>query len=304
MLASYDATLTSRARGNANECFNARTGAVPIARGHKCPGRIYLAWNRNRFSALAYYTCASPATSAGRGWTRVGPTAPSRESAASGSERLGPPLLRIYCNAQKTNKKNIYIYLNVKSRTCLLMIYACTNFDHFWQSERQVRRWTNYWSGKTLNVCTSCPISVKMPRHRLGARLCAHLSRFFSKRDRDIYYLLSYLKVSRIIVNRTNLPRSGTTSDVGGMISASRRKNTVSDNRIEMDRLTCGRTWKVKSSWHLGINTQSRCIRKTLKISVHCKKIYTYFTIIVAGNLETTTRLWKLISCIVLLNRL
>lgn len=40
-------------------------------------------------------------------------------------------------------------------------------------------------------------------------------------------------------MKRTNLPRSGTTSDVGGMISASKRKNTVSDNRIEMDRLTC-----------------------------------------------------------------
>lgn len=44
------------------------------------------------------------------------------------------------------------------------------------------------------------------------------------------------------MVKRTNLPRSGTTSDVGGMISASKRKNTVSDNKIEMDRLTCGRT--------------------------------------------------------------
>jgi len=43
-------------------------------------------------------------------------------------------------------------------------------------------------------------------------------------------------------VNRTNLPRSGTTSDVGGMISASKRKNTVSDNRIEMDKLTYERT--------------------------------------------------------------
>lgn len=40
------------------------------------------------------------------------------------------------------------------------------------------------------------------------------------------------------MVKRTNLPRSGTTSDVGGMISASRRKNTVSDSKIEIDRLT------------------------------------------------------------------
>jgi len=46
------------------------------------------------------------------------------------------------------------------------------------------------------------------------------------------------LSVSRIIVKRTNFPRSGTTSDVGGMISASKRKKTVKDNRILIDRLT------------------------------------------------------------------
>ena len=37
----------------------------------------------------------------------------------------------------------------------------------------------------------------------------------------------------------TNFPSNGTTSDVGGMISASSKKNTVSDSRIEMERLTC-----------------------------------------------------------------
>ena len=47
-----------------------------------------------------------------------------------------------------------------------------------------------------------------------------------------------YLKVSRIMVKRTNLPRRGTTREVGGMISASRRKNTVSESRMEMERLT------------------------------------------------------------------
>ena len=46
------------------------------------------------------------------------------------------------------------------------------------------------------------------------------------------------LKVSRIMVKRTNLPRRGTTREVGGMISASRRKNTVRDRRMEMERLT------------------------------------------------------------------
>ena len=47
------------------------------------------------------------------------------------------------------------------------------------------------------------------------------------------------LKVSRIMVNRTNLPSRGTTKEVGGMISASRRKNTVRERRMLMERLTC-----------------------------------------------------------------
>ena len=49
--------------------------------------------------------------------------------------------------------------------------------------------------------------------------------------------------MSRIIVKRTNLPRSGTTSEVGGIISASSRKNTVRESRMEMERLTWGREW-------------------------------------------------------------
>ena len=48
----------------------------------------------------------------------------------------------------------------------------------------------------------------------------------------------THLNVSRIMVNRTNLPMRGTTREVGGMISAKRRKNTVSESRIEMERLT------------------------------------------------------------------
>ena len=50
--------------------------------------------------------------------------------------------------------------------------------------------------------------------------------------------LSTYLKVSRIIVKRTNFPKSGTTNDVGGMISANKRKNTVRDSKIEIERLT------------------------------------------------------------------
>lgn len=48
----------------------------------------------------------------------------------------------------------------------------------------------------------------------------------------------AYLNVSRIIVKSTNLPKRGTTREVGGMISAKSRKNTVSDKRMEIDKLT------------------------------------------------------------------
>ena len=48
------------------------------------------------------------------------------------------------------------------------------------------------------------------------------------------------------MVKRTNLPRRGTTREVGGMISARRRKNTVRESRIEMDRETWGMRAQVK----------------------------------------------------------
>ena len=49
---------------------------------------------------------------------------------------------------------------------------------------------------------------------------------------------MSHLKVSRIIVKSTNFPSNGTTREVGGMISARRRKKTVSERRMLMDRDT------------------------------------------------------------------
>ena len=58
----------------------------------------------------------------------------------------------------------------------------------------------------------------------------------------------SNLNVSRIMVKRTNLPRRGTTREVGGMISARRRKNTVRESRIEMDKETWGKRAQVKSA--------------------------------------------------------
>ena len=40
------------------------------------------------------------------------------------------------------------------------------------------------------------------------------------------------------MVKRTNFPRRGTTREVGGMISARRRKNTVRDSKMLIERLT------------------------------------------------------------------
>jgi hypothetical protein len=44
--------------------------------------------------------------------------------------------------------------------------------------------------------------------------------------------------VTRIIVKTRYLPSKGTASEVGGMISASSKKNTVNDSRMEMERDT------------------------------------------------------------------
>ena len=43
---------------------------------------------------------------------------------------------------------------------------------------------------------------------------------------------------TNIIVNNKYFPSRGTAKDVGGIISASSKKNTVNDRRIEMDKDT------------------------------------------------------------------
>lgn len=46
--------------------------------------------------------------------------------------------------------------------------------------------------------------------------------------------VIQTLSDTNIIVNSKYLPNSGIARDVGGIISASNRKNTVSDTKIEM----------------------------------------------------------------------
>lgn len=45
-------------------------------------------------------------------------------------------------------------------------------------------------------------------------------------------------RVTKIIVNSRYLPSKGTARDVGGIISASNRKNTVRESRIDTHNVT------------------------------------------------------------------
>lgn len=49
----------------------------------------------------------------------------------------------------------------------------------------------------------------------------------------------SYLIETRIMANIRYFPNSGTTSDVGGMISTTSRKNTWRLINIDIDSVTC-----------------------------------------------------------------
>lgn len=72
------------------------------------------------------------------------------------------------------------------------------------------------------------------------------------------------------MVNKTNFPKSGTTNDVGGMISASSKKNTVSESKIDMLNDTCrgmqvrGRTsfstksTSIKNGWLIDLARYAR----------------------------------------------
>jgi hypothetical protein len=55
-------------------------------------------------------------------------------------------------------------------------------------------------------------------------------------------------KLTSIIVNRRYFPSSGTASEVGGIISASSRKKTVSDTRMEMQSVTWVDAIKINGS--------------------------------------------------------
>ena len=51
----------------------------------------------------------------------------------------------------------------------------------------------------------------------------------------------SHLIDTSIIAKIKYFPNKGTTKDVGGMISTTRRKNTYKLVRMEIDRVTCGK---------------------------------------------------------------
>lgn len=68
--------------------------------------------------------------------------------------------------------------------------------------------------------------------------LCAQSEKSGPFRKETFAFELTYLNVSKIMVKSTNFPKRGTTSEVGGIISASSKKKTVNESKIEMDRLT------------------------------------------------------------------
>lgn len=56
--------------------------------------------------------------------------------------------------------------------------------------------------------------------------------------------LAPHLIETRIMANIRYLPSNGTTSDVGGMISTTSKKNTCKLIRIDIDSVTCDKMWK------------------------------------------------------------
>ena len=71
--------------------------------------------------------------------------------------------------------------------------------------------------------------------HAMIAQLCVFL---LSMGPIVLFFFLSHLIDTSIMANMRYFPKSGTTSDVGGMISTTSRKKTYKLVRIEMDSVT------------------------------------------------------------------
>lgn len=103
--------------------------------------------------------------------------------------------------------------------------------------------------GERDTLCVCCVISLSCKSNALRAstesvdtvQYAVFTIQYSVFSIRYSVFTCTHLNVSSIIVKSTNLPSSGTTSDVGGMISASSRKNTVSDSRMDMLNETCKR---------------------------------------------------------------
>lgn len=62
---------------------------------------------------------------------------------------------------------------------------------------------------------------------------------------------------TNIIVNSRYFPSNGTANDVGGIISANSRKNTVKDTRMEIHNVTCQRYVCSKSIQQTGVHRKT-----------------------------------------------
>ena len=135
-------------------------------------------------------------------------------------------------------------------------VKQCTYFCSSWPGLRMTRSRGNMWM-KT--------------RRTHGAIVCVWGERKWTFRTTTVMHILN---VSNIIVNKTNLPIKGTTSDVGGIISARSRKNTVSDSKMLMERLTYNKK-KYKRFWKYFTdnNTNLKCKCSEWASSNYCNII-------------------------------
>lgn len=91
---------------------------------------------------------------------------------------------------------------------------------------------------KNNNLCkkkiTTCLNTYVSPLPQIKITKKQQNNKSYLKCTFSTHTVIHTLSDTSIMVNSRYFPKSGIASDVGGIISASNRKNTVSDTKIEM----------------------------------------------------------------------
>lgn len=119
---------------------------------------------------------------------------------------LGKPLVIFPCMVYKVTA--IFTKKNERKRVEMLF-FSCLNMSE-------------YVPNKTLSKCT-----VKIQN-----KYCKSMNVTYRKFTLSTAMVTTTDNVTSIMVNNKYFPKSGTVSDVGGIISANNKKNTVNDNKI------------------------------------------------------------------------